>query len=162
MSSPQIPQDPEEDRPLLLTGRFSFDMSGLRKLCVDPFPDSKTRPAIMDGLDELVSVLRAHRIRGELWIDGSFLTCKVDPNDSDVVLRLDWTFIEAASSGQLAALRWINSDLVETHRCDIYQFVEYPEDHPSFWVGEYLHAYWMRQWGFDRHDNLKGIAVVEL
>jgi hypothetical protein len=34
--------------------------------------------------------------------------------------------------------------------------------HPDYWVGQYMQAYWMRQWGFSRGQEFKGIAVLHL
>jgi hypothetical protein len=137
-------------------------LAELRALCVDRFPTSTTREAIMAGLEAIVERLQLFTIKGELWVDGSFLTAKPDPADSDVVLRLDSDFVDRVSADQWAVLDWLNTDLKTSHRCDFYLFVRYPEGHPSFWLGEYLAAYWMRQWGFSRSDEMKGIAVIEL
>ena len=116
----------------------------------------------MAGLEAIVSRLRRFTIEGEIWVDGSFLTAKTDPADSDVVLRLSSDFVDHASETQLAVLDWINTHLKASHLCDCYQFIRYPVGHPSFWLGEYLSAYWMKQWGFGRGDEMKGIAVIEL
>jgi hypothetical protein len=43
----------------------------------------------MDGLDTIVGKLIAARIVGDFWVNGSFLTQKIDPEDTDVVLHVD-------------------------------------------------------------------------
>lgn len=101
-------------------------------------------------------------IEGEIWVDGSFLTTKADPADSDVVVCLDFNFVDEATSEQVATLGWLNTDLTQSYLCDCYQLIRYPEGHPSFWLGERLSAYWMKPWGFSRDDEMKGIAVIEL
>ena len=60
----------------------------LRSLCVTAFPLSTTRADVMEGLQSVVGRLERERVYGELWIDGSFLTNKINPNDVDVVLPL--------------------------------------------------------------------------
>ena len=32
----------------------------------------------------------------------------------------------------------------------------------DYWFGEYLYCYWMRQWGFSRANDMKGVAAVLL
>lgn len=81
-------------------GRFTFDKNGniipydlhqisiseLEEEFVNPFPNSTTRKDIYDGhsnyIIELVNVLESNFSQ---WLDGSFVTKKLNPNDIDVV-----------------------------------------------------------------------------
>ena len=148
-------------------GKHILTVAKLRQLCVDRFPLSRTRATIMLGLEQIVDRLRASHISGELWVDGSFLTDKINPNDSDVVLFIQQAFCDNATVQQKEAIKWINSNLKSSHCCDSYVSIEYPPSHPLYWEGEYLRAYWMRQWGFSTDDAgkvnmMKGIAVISL
>lgn len=116
----------------------------------------------MVGLENVVDELRKAGIPGDLWIDGSFLTEKIDAEDVDVVLRVSGTFADAATAEQLGAMSWLNSNLKGTHKVDSYIFAEWPDKHPHFWIGEYNYAYWLKQFGFSRGHDRKGIAVLEL
>lgn len=116
----------------------------------------------MRGLEEIVRQLRQAAVCGELWINGSFLTEKLDPNDADLVLRLDAEFYDTSTDEQKRIIDWLAGDLMESHMCDSYVFIEWPQSHRNYWIGEYMYAYWMRQWGFGRDGIMKGIAVVEL
>ncbi len=102
------------------------------------------------------------KIVGELWVDGSFLTEKINPEDVDIVLRIDGIFYESSTPEQRAIIDWLNEDLKTDYHCDSYFFMQFPEGHPLYWEGEYAYAYWMRQWGFNREDDVKGIAVITL
>ena len=137
-------------------------MQDLRRLCVDCFPQSETRSGIMDRLDRIIGILSANEIDGELWIDGSFLTRKVDPEDVDLVLRLESDFVERQTCEQGEIINWFNGNLRGSYRCDSYVHVEFQESHPNHWFGQWMRAYWMRQWGFDRDGGMKGIGVIEL
>jgi hypothetical protein len=100
---------------------------------------------------------------GELWVNGSFLTDKINPNDSDVVLFLQSSFVDTATLEQMETIAWVNSNLQKSHCCDSYVSIEYSESHASYWLGEYWRAYWMRQWGFSEDNStLKGIAVISV
>ncbi|MCG3773877.1 MAG: hypothetical protein JW395_0693 [Nitrospira sp.] len=116
----------------------------------------------MAGLDHVIARLSAERIPGELWVDGGFLTQSINPNDVDIVLRIAADIYDNGTLSQQAAIDWLNSDLKTQFHCDSYYFMEWPQGHRLYWYGEMDYAYWMRQWGMDRAENLKGIAVVRL
>ena len=126
------------------------------------FPLSKTRSDIMAGLSDVVQQLRDKAIQGEVWVDGSFVTEKIDPEDVDVVLRVWSDFVENCTSAQQQVLDWVVGNLKDSHHCDSYLLTEYPDNHPLYWYGHFEYAYWMRQWGFNRIDEMKGIAVISL
>ena len=117
----------------------------------------------MLGLEQVVDRLRAFKVSGELWVDGSFLTEKIDPNDSDVVLFIQSAFYDNATTEQRESIDWINDDLKSSHCCDSYVSIEYPQNHSLYSENEWRRAYWIRQWGFSE-DNaiMKGIAVISL
>jgi hypothetical protein len=116
----------------------------------------------MDRFEDVVLQLSQDGIVGELWVDGSFLTHKIDPQDADVVLCVQSPFVDNASITQKDRLDWFAGDLKPSHECDTYVFVEYPVSDPQYWVGDFMRAYWKRQFGFARSNQLKGIAVVHL
>ena len=124
---------------------------------------SESRPTIMEGLEKFTSVLNDYSIEGEIWVNGSFMTSKDDPNDVDIIVRMMSDFVDHATDEQYAVIKWIDSNVPYLElKCDSYSHIEYPEGHPDYWKGEYMYAYWMRQWGFDREDGMKGIAVIRL
>lgn len=128
-------------------------LTELKALCVDRFPTSTTRAAIMEGLERVLAQLTQTGLQAEAWIDGSFLTEKIDPEDSDIVVRVTPDDIGQITPEQALAIEWLHGDLRQDHRCDSYFFVE---------LHEWLRAYWIRQFGFSRDNVLKGIAVVNL
>jgi Family of unknown function (DUF6932) len=148
--------------PLLKIGRHPHTIDELQKLCVDGFPASTTRADIMRGMRELINKLTAAGIVGELWVDGSFLTAKVDPEDADLIMRVDSGFQESCTIEQLAVIDWVAGDLHDELKCHSFVIYSWPKEHELYWFGEYMYAYWMKQWGFSREDAMKGIAVVQL
>ncbi|TXT38182.1 MAG: hypothetical protein FD138_463 [Planctomycetota bacterium] len=159
------PSDKPEFPPLLQIGRHSATLDDIQAVCVDAFPGSTTRPTIMKGLRAVVAKLVLHCIECELWIDGSFLTQKIDPEDCDLVLRARGEFYDnEATDDQRAVIDWVNDNLRDELLCHSGGFFEYEPTHPEYWLGEYSYCYWMRQWGFSRGDepDLKGIAVLSL
>lgn len=158
-----IPSAKIEFPPLLELGLHKLAIADLRALCVDRFPLSTTRGAIMDGLEFVVGKLCECGVVGEIWADGSFLTEKIQANDVDLILRVSGEYYDSeATDEQRATMDWVGNNLRADHLCDSYLHFEYAEGHPRHWLGEYMKAYWMKQWGFGRNGPFKGIAVVEL
>src|SRR6266404_1591008 len=115
------PADKPEYAPLLPIGRHALSLTELRALCVDPFPLSASRPRIMAGLEAVVQELNSVGIVGELWVDGSFLTEKVDPEDVDASLRITSELWDNTSTEQRQTLEWLASaDLKTSYACDLY------------------------------------------
>src|SRR4051794_3892468 len=141
--------------PLLPMGLHPMSLSDVRTLCVDQFPLSTRRHEIMSSLEHVVDVLLSAAVKGELWVDGSFLTNKIDPDDSDVVLRVQESFLTNPSPAQQDAYTWFADEFGILEKwlcCHCFPFVEYPVGHPLYWQGYYDHAYWIRQWGFSRSN----------
>ncbi len=134
----------------------------LKQICVDDFPSSKTRKNLFDQLVIIIKELNNKTIKGDIWIDGSFLTQKIDPNDIDILLYISNDFYENAGKEQKEIINWVNRNLRNSHKCHSYVSVIRQKDDPQYWLGQYMHAYWMRQFGFDRENQMKGIAVIEL
>ena len=139
-----------------------MSLSEVRTLCVDSFPSSTTRQQIIEGLEKIIAALKSKNIPGEVWIDGSFVTGKMNPKDVDLVLRCPAEFYENSTQDQRDTVDWLQSNLKEEYLCDSYCFMEWPEGHSNYWLGEYMYSYWMRQFGFSRGSEMKGIAVVPL
>lgn len=149
--------------PLLAAGFHAMTLDDLKSLCVDPFATSTTRIAIHDGLREVVGALQKEGVTGELWADGSFLTEKVDPNDSDVVLIVSGEEYDLMAGAQRDIIDWVRDDEPKAvHRCDSYVHFEYPPGHANHGFSEWMRAYWIRQFGFSRGLDFKGIARVTL
>src|ERR1700733_2464521 len=70
------------------SGQFiNLTLQEIRCACVDKFPDSITRRGLMDDFEAVLGRLTQSRIEGEVWLDGSFVTSKVNPRDIDFILR---------------------------------------------------------------------------
>lgn len=151
--------------PLLSHGFHDVDLAALRRLCVDRFPDSLTRAPIMDGLEKVIAEMNGCGLKMEVWVDGSFLTAKINPKDVDFAARIEEAEWRAANIRQKSIIRWIiETNLLDEYRCDSYAFVEFPPGSPGARHGEWEwdRAYWLRQFGFSRADERKGLAVLRL
>ena len=116
----------------------------------------------MDGLDVVVSRLNGTGFPLEIWIDGSFVTEKYNPEDSDVAVRVPGEIFDAAPPSQQNDLLWFAStDLKPDYKCDLYVFPEYGTGHSLYDHGQWRRAYWLTKFGFSRAEEPKGLAVLE-
>ena len=74
------------------------------------FSLSRTRAAIMRHLWTVAGCLSQWGIECDLWIDGSFLTEKIDPPDVDFLVLLPEGFSDAATSEQAVIIEWLCED----------------------------------------------------
>jgi hypothetical protein len=158
MSSQSKPEFP----PLLPAGLHQMSVADVQGMCVAAFPLSQTRQVIFTGLQTVITELTTSGVQGEMWLDGSFLTEKIDPEDVDLVVRVQSNFYENCTAVQGTKLDWIEGNLKVSHFCDSYLWVEFPVGHQHYWLSEWMKAYWIRQFGFSRGQDLKGMAVVHL
>ncbi len=96
--------------PALLTVGFHFmGISELRQLCVadNRFHRPTRRAKIMANLETLIGGLRFIGIEGKVWVDGSFLTEKIDPNDVDILLELDNETWDGLRANQRSDVEWL-------------------------------------------------------
>jgi len=116
----------------------------------------------MHGLEVVIKALLGEKIVADVWIDGSFMTEKINPEDSDIVVCVNSDVSDRGSPTQLNVLLWISSNLRSSHLCDSYVHVNYPTGDPLYWDGEWMKAYWIRQFGVSRGEENKGMAVIEV
>jgi hypothetical protein len=153
------------DYPSLLPlGWHPMTLSELRRLCVDAFPLSATRETLMAGLETVADRLVTASIVGNLWVDGSFVTEKINPADTDILLEVNASSMyDNGSQEQKDAIDWIIGNLKNTSlKCDSYHHFIYPATHLLFQEVEWWRAYWMRQFGFSREVDPKGIVVISI
>ena len=156
-------QREDEYPPLLPLGFHSVELAELRQLCVARFPDSISRSNIMTGLESLVLNLNSEGLPMQIWIDGSFTTEKLNPEDVDLLVCVKEDDLANATEGQKQIIRRVaETDFMPSHRCDAYVLFEYLEGHPLRDEGEWQRAYWLRQFGYSRQDKPKGLAVLTL
>jgi hypothetical protein len=151
---------------LLPVGFHAMDTLELRKRCVDDarFHLSSRRAPIMENLETLISGLRLIGISGKIWIDGSFLTEKIDPNDVDVLLDLQDEMFGNLRPPQKIDVDWLqqNEEIRRDYYCDCHVLISWPPEHPSYAHGEWLRAFYHKLFGWDEFYEMKGIAIVVL
>ena len=115
------------------------------------------------GLEHFATRLVGAGVIGELWVDGSFVTEKLDPEDVDVALAMSATAYDTGTPALQTAIEEISSRHHETKaamKCDGFVFFEWPHGHALAPIGARSRAYWLRTFGSSRSNDPKGIAVV--
>lgn len=149
--------------PLLAAGFHPMTLSRLEEMCVKSFDTSLTRADIFKGLKTVVETLESAGISGELWIDGSFLTQKPDPKDSDIVLCISGEAYDLAEGSKRDIIDWVRDGLPRRdHRCDSYVLFLYRKDHELYNISEWMRAYWIKQFGWSRNEEMKGMALINI
>ena len=117
----------------------------------------------MDGLKQVIDKLNQSGLPMVVWVNGSFLTEKLNPRDVDMVAKVKRADLVAATAVQKQTLTWFTRDDLRTpYRCDTYVFLEFEAGHQLADVTEWTKAYWLSQFGFSRAEDPKGLAVLNL
>ncbi|WP_157421832.1 hypothetical protein [Acidovorax sp. Root219] len=142
--------------PLLPAGIHHLTSFALKELAVDAFPADTRRGELLGKFLAWREALRSLGVGGIAWIDGSFLTSKIGPDDIDLIF---WSpsFISPLNSNQERLL----ASLLDKAACralfDLDVYCESPPPHMVM----HREAYWKGLFGFG-HDGrtAKGIAEV--
>jgi len=122
-------------------------------LLVGGFPDSDSRPSIAEGFLRLRATAAEVGVSATQWVDGSFVTSKLNPGDidvvsfihSDVLDKLDAPgrqfVVETLAAGPKAKPRY---------RTDSYFVPVYDSTHPFFAQYESVRSYWRKWFGRGR------------
>jgi hypothetical protein len=110
MASMGAPLVKPEYPPLLASGFYVRSVAEVRALCVKSIAGSIRRRAIMDSLEDVIRKLSTARIIGELWLNGSFLTEKIDPDDVDMLVHVSSDLYDADAKAR-ALIDWAQTPI---------------------------------------------------
>jgi hypothetical protein len=143
-----------------------MSLDHLEELCVMPFTLSTTRKPIMAGLREVLARITGAGISCTVWLNGSFLTERIDPGDVDLVVLYPPRFYDKGTDAQREVIDWLvgRDNLPKTQfHCDTHAEPIYPEGTPMHHMVEGALAYWRQIYGHEiATGKPKGIAVVEV
>jgi len=154
----------DEFPPLLAAGLHKITAEVLKKATVTDFPLSTTREGLWKNFEFVLGALAGAGIPCDIWVDGSFLTKKIDPKDVDFVVDIP---IEVAENGTPEQLLFIQNLAGQLYRKSdqLHSFVMFtaPSGHVAHSVMVHAHAQWEKDFGFSYvSKEPKGIALVEV
>lgn len=142
-------------KPILPPGLHDITEHELENHFLSAFSSSTTRARLIAGFKQYLAALKSVGVKLEIWIDGSFATDKENPSDIDLVVFGSHAEIDQlpdASKNQLGALL-DRVNIKHVTGCDVLFAVAEDQNRRSYWRGWY---------GFDRDENPKGIARIEV
>jgi len=145
------------EKGLLDPGFHEYKFDEIDKIFVKDFSESQTREQIYKGFLMWTKELLNICMPNEIWIDGSFVTSKINPNDIDLVC-----FIEAIdyiqNKAKIDQLRMSGKQ----NYCDTYIAISPNPILPASENQNLINNrnYWRGQFGFDREDNPKGMIKI--
>jgi len=152
-------------RGVLEAGFHPCTLADLEFSFVNKFPESQTRKDIFMGYIGFISKLKQFGISCEQWIDGSFVTSKIDPNDIDFVSIIDKYVLDSLPKLAKQELKeMFNPTIAKTkYKCDAYLLIKVPHS-SSYYNSNYIpyKAYWRGHFGFDRFEQPKGILKIQI
>lgn len=146
----------EQDfNPLLTAGYHPMTWQALEATCLTPFTNSTTRPTLTKQLEQFLNELRGLGLKGELWVDGSYVTDKLDPGDVDLVYVPDLACAPALENNY-ARIHLLFAQLGAKALYNCHAFLVDPADTDTL-------AYWRGLFGFCRDAKTpKGLIVITL
>ena len=142
-----------DHHPLFPPGLHPVSEAELAAKLVHPFVGSRTRRALLDGLQAFFIGLRSADVAFEVWLDGSFCTNKFDPNDIDLVVFADPDALNRLDPARQTLLSGL-LDRTNARRqfgCDV---LFASSNDPI------MRSYWRGWYGFDRSEQPKGIICL--
>lgn len=138
------------------TGAIMSTLSEIENRLVFQLPDSTVRPALFTQLQDFVKVF-ATEISDTftIWIDGSFVTSKANPNDIDIVIFLDYrTYSLLEAKLDVFKYKRLFSNI------DCYIERAYPVDHVHYVRYQADLAYWHNLFIRNRKKQYKGYLSI--
>lgn len=143
---------------LLPTGLVKVTAEQVHEHFVVPFTTSTTRQRLYDqwllhrqAIEAIVPIERQ-------WLNGSYVTGKVDPGDVDAVTFIDGEAVDALDPPRQAIL----ADLTAGHSTrnrwgvDSFMVATYAEGHPDRAAARKVEGSWRRMW-----TNVKGSTLTK-
>ncbi|MGN7169286.1 DUF6932 family protein [Paenibacillus cellulositrophicus] len=149
------------DNGNLFPGIHTYNWSEFEQQFVQSFPQSQKRPDIYNNfkqwVEQLIDILPPQYI----WLDGSYLTQKPEPNDIDLVAF--YYPEDFKSQEQSLQVKNLINVVSRAYNCDAYFSLSL-----EHWPPERIHqlpnnvsimqTYWMGQFSFDRLRRPKGMV----
>jgi hypothetical protein len=147
---------PDSDR--LPPGRHAATTAEIEAALVDAFPASARRRPLFEQWRTLNAAIEHFVAIREQWLDGSYVTTKLDPRDVDVVSIVNGSELEGLDAVEEMLLVGLVSGHAsrDLHGCDSFLVAEYPPGHPARPTYEAARRYWDDLFRMHRDGNPKG------
>lgn len=142
--------------PLLRAGIHPHSLSDLRALTVDGFPSSVRRSVLFAGLTVYVELLENAGLKSTIWIDGSFMCSKEEPDDIDIVVVYDPENVDSLSESAMPVVNNLLDTTFASARFGLHVFKVESTDQEGL-------DFWMQKFGTQRDETTpKGLAALRI
>lgn len=143
---------------LLPAGFHTKTLEEVKILCVENFPNSTTRSIIFESfVGNFITPLTNTGLKCDVWVDGSFITEKEDPEDVDILIEYNPQIIypneQTIKINTFLKACIANPEFKCKCHCDVY--IQANTNQQGI-------AYWMGQFAFNRDRSPKGLAVIQI
>lgn len=154
----------EEFPPLLSPGLQRISLEDLKKITVDGFSLSSKRKELWANFIELIEKISILKLPCEIWVDGSFLTKKIEPNDIDFVVDFPIGVTDNPTSEQVVMLDDLGARaFYRTKKLHSFVMFTAPAGHNYYPISRTSHQQWEKDFGFSYiKKEPKGIALIEV
>jgi hypothetical protein len=160
------PAHKPEFPPILAQGFHSLTPTEVMELCVTAFPESTVRGDIMAGLESILERIEDLNMACEIWLDGSFTTHKLEPEDVDFIVFAPIAVLETASQELDEFIEWMNDNhdepktLFKCHTQIVFEGAQ--NDYANDLIGD-TRSHYQNLFGFSvTTREPKGIVVLNL
>lgn len=149
----------------LWPGIHSYTVENFEKQFIEEFPSSNTRKQLYSNFKEWLEKLTEIQQPDRIWLDGSYLTRKINPNDIDLVVFFRPENI--GSKEKAAKISNLVNNVSRQYDCDAYlcldvEHINSNNMNPQLQQDSIMIKYWMGQFTFDRKRNPKGLAEFNM
>ena len=151
-----------DDNGNLPPGVFSPTIEEFKYKFVDEFPKSNTRGNIFIGYTKYCQILVDLNAAKIQWVDGSYITKKLDPGDIDFATHINPMELSEEDKQKLFHLLDVNY-IKANYKCHPFPIWIYSKDEPRLYDNYQKKLnYWLKWFGHDRSKNPKGIIEFNL
>ena len=133
-------------------GKIIIDYNQFRNDFVSSFNDNSSRIETFNNFEnrliELKSILSDTLT---IWVDGSFITNKSNPNDIDYVIFIKYESYK--KNEEVIKDKYLNRKLYESEKLDVYIVIIYPENNRLYLDTLYNTKYWFDFFTKTRFDS---------
>ena len=141
-------------------GVIAYSIDEFKSTFVDSFIESEIRAKIFRNYEQYLQELKALVVdEFKQWINGSYTTTKLNPNDIDLVNVIPYT--EALNQKYDLVLNFLTiGGSKDNYLIDDYLIQVYPEDDPRTTLTQQQLDYWSDWFSHDRQGRAK--ALIEI
>ncbi|HBN9211657.1 hypothetical protein PX122_12910 [Pseudomonas aeruginosa] len=138
------------------SGLHLHTLSSLKELAVLPFPESARREALFNALAVYLELLESTGLMAFIWVDGSFMCAKPEPDDIDLVVVYDAERVDSLSESALEVVNELLNTNRTKARFNLHVFRAASDDSEGL-------DFWFQKFGTQRDEvTPKGLAELRI